>query len=177
MVRKKKELRLDLGCGKMVPGEGWTGVDIVDWGKHVKVIADLKKPWPWANDSVSEVFSRNLVNYLEPKDRIHFVNELHRVMISGTKALIVVPHWCSNRAYGDLTMAWPPVAEEWFPRLNKALREQHFYWEKGYHCDFDVTSGYGMHPQIRVRSVEYQQNALTFYKESAEETLVTLVKN
>lgn len=176
MVAAKKELRLDLGVGKTPCPKDWTGVDIVAWGKHVRTVTDLRKPWPWPNDSVSEVFSRNLLNYIGGFSRIHFVNELHRVMKPGAKALLVVPHWCSNRAYGDVSVEWPPVAEEWFPRLTKSIRDEHFYWETDYTCDFDVTSGYGMHPLIRTRSHEYQQNALTFSKEAAEEILVTLIK-
>ena len=93
-------LKLDLGCGKN-PKEGFEGVDSRDFGQPHTL--DLRKPWPWADGSVEEAHSSHFVEHLTGAERIHFVNELHRVLVPGGKAQIIVPHWASCRAYGDLT--------------------------------------------------------------------------
>src|SRR3989304_3239050 len=69
------------------------------------------KPWPWANDSVSEVHCSHTLEHFERRERVHVMNELYRVLIPGGKATIIVPHWASNRSYGDMTHCWPPVSE------------------------------------------------------------------
>ena len=168
-------LKLDLGCGKADVAEGFIGVDIFQYG-NVKIIADLKNWWPWDDNSVDEAVSRYLVNYLKPADRIFFVNQLYRVLKPGGKANIITPHWCCNKAYGDLNAVMPPVSEDWFFHLNKKWREEHAYWATDYVCDFDFTLGYSLHPYIIPRNQEYQQNAIQFWKESAQDMAATLIK-
>lgn len=174
-MRKSKELKLDLGCGKGASPPGFTRVDQVEY-KGVKVVHDLTEPWPWDDNSVDEVCSRHLINYLTAEQRVFFVNELHRVLKVGGQAQLITPHWASNRAYGDITQVWPPVAEEWFFHLNKKWREEHAYWTVGYTCDFDFTCGYAMHPLVAVRNQEYQRDAIMFWKEAAQEMSATLTK-
>ena len=58
---RKSELKLDLGCGKS-PREGFTGVDVRDFGQPIK--ADLSKAWPWQDGTVKEAHSSNLVEHL-----------------------------------------------------------------------------------------------------------------
>ena len=122
MVKKAKApLKLDLGCGihKQV---GFHGVDVRKF-EGVDTVADLRKKWPWRDNSVAEVHCSHFVEHLTAPERIHFVNELHRVMEKGAKATIITPHWASCRAYGDLTHQWPPVSEFWWYYLSKSWRE------------------------------------------------------
>jgi SAM-dependent methyltransferase len=168
-------LRLDLGCGK-AKKEGFTGVDCREF-PGVDVVCDLgKAQWPWDDDSVDEIHCSHLVEHLNSAERIHFVNEAHRVMKKGAKALIITPHWCSTRAYGDLTHQWPPVSEFWFFYLQKAWRAVNAPHNDAYTCDFDATWGYGLNPKLTVRAQEAQQFAIEFYKEACMDTVATLVK-
>jgi len=167
-------LKLDLGCGKSKQA-GFIGVDSRAF-EGVDQVVDLTHPWPWADASVEEVHCSHFVEHLTGPERIHFVNELHRVLIPGGKATLVVPHWASCRAYGDLTHQWPPVSEFWFYYLLKSWREANAPHNDGYTCDFDATWGYGMRPDLFVRNQEYQQFALSNYKEAAQELVATLVK-
>lgn len=170
---KKKLLRLDLGTGKgKGKPEGFVGVDLVG-GKGIEKV-DLRKPWPWANGSVEEVNAQNLINYFTPSERIHFANELFRVLRPGGKAVIVVPHWASSRAHGDVLTQYPLVSESWFPFLKKEWREAQNFFINGYACDFDHTLGYGLHPTIVNRNLEYQQHAVAFWKEAAQDICATL---
>lgn len=175
-LAKKAEpvlLKLDLGCGKNVR-EGFDGVDRRDFGQPHR--ADLTKPWPWLDGSVEEAHTSHFVEHLTAPERIHFVNELYRVLVPGAKCLMITPHWASCRAYGDLTHQWPPVSEFWFYYLSKAWREQNAPHNDAYTCDFEVTWGYALHQLIAPRNMEYQQHALQFWKEAAQDINATLTK-
>ncbi len=165
------ELKLDLGSGKRVR-EGFAGVDVRDFGQ--KYTVDLTKVWPWKNNSVDEAHSSHFIEHLTAPERIHFVNELYRVLKPGAKATLITPHWASNRAYGDLTHQWPPVSEMWFFYLSKAWREQEAPHNDGYTCNFEATWGYSLHPALQPRNQEYQQNAIQFYKEACADIIATL---
>jgi hypothetical protein len=166
-------VKLDLGCGK-TPRESFEGVDVRDFGQ--KHIADLRLPWPWSDGSVEEAHSSHFVEHLTATERIHFCNELYRVLAGGGKCQLIVPHWASCRAYGDLTHQWPPVSEFWFYYLSKAWRAVNAPHNDVYVCDFDATWGYSMHPSLGVRNQEYQQYALANHKEAAQDIIATLVK-
>lgn len=141
-----------------------------------KDLARVKRRLPWATASVDDVSAINLVQMLTAAERINFVNELHRVMKVGAKAQIIVPHWCSSRAFGDLAFPMPPVSEAWGYHLNAEWRKANAPWSKGYKCDFDYTFGYGMHQLIVSRNVEYQQHAVSFFKEAAQDFIATFTK-
>lgn len=107
-----KVIRVDIGCGKQ-KREGFFGIDIIPFEGVDKVMNAGKDKWPFKDGSVDEVHASHFVEHLEPMERVHFVNELYRVlknptydnagkMISGL-ATVIVPHWASQRAYGDLT--------------------------------------------------------------------------
>lgn len=173
-------LKLDLGCGPN-KREGFDGVDSiafdgVDW------VADLNQPWPWADNSVEEVNCSHTLEHFDGTERVHFANELYRVLVPGGKAIITTPHWASNRAYGDPTHKWPPVAEMWFYYLSKDWRKENAphtdvaHSDKGFNCDFVATWGYNLHPELNLRNQEFQQYAVGFYKEAAQDLIATLVK-
>ncbi|MDH4172173.1 MAG: methyltransferase domain-containing protein [Betaproteobacteria bacterium] len=173
VVKTHKLLKLDFGCGK-TPREGFEGVDARDFGQ--KHIVDLTKPWPWKNGSVEEAHCSHFIEHLTGEQRIHFVNELYRVLIPDGKCLVIVPHWASGRAYGDLTHQWPPVSEFWFYYLSKPWRAANAPHNDKYECDFAVGWGYNLHPEIQQRNPEYQQEALKFNKEAAQDTIATFTK-
>lgn len=172
VVETPKLWKLDLGCGKN-KREGFTGVDNHSF-EGVDQVVDLRQPWPWADNSVEEVHSSHFVEHLTAQERIHFVNELYRVLIPGGKCLIITPHWASNRAYGDLTHQWPPVSEMWFAYLSKPWRDLNAPHNDFYTCNFDHAGGFGMRQDLMTRNQEYQQFALANYKEAAQDTYTTL---
>jgi len=45
-----------------------------------------------------------------------------------------------------------------------------------YTCDFEVTWGYSIHPEVQLRGQETQQFAFSFYRESIQDVIATLVK-
>lgn len=94
-------VKLDLGCGKNKKA-GFIGVDNISFD-GVDVVHDLRTQWPWEKESVEEVHCSHFLEHLTNAERVHFWNELYRVMKPGAKAQIIVPHWSSGRAYGDPT--------------------------------------------------------------------------
>lgn len=186
-------MKLDFGCGPN-KREGFLGVDSRPFDGKVDVVLDLAAkriestpngvggfieqasfvPWPWEDNSVDEAHSAHFVEHLNAQERIHFVNELYRILKPGGKCQIIVPHWASCRAYGDLTHQWPPVSEFWFYYLAKDWRAANAPHNDGYICDFEATWGYSFHPAMMVRNQEFQQFAMQFYKEAAQDIICTL---
>lgn len=173
-VKKVELIKLDLGCGKS-KREGYIGVDTRAF-EGVDQVVDLREPWPWEAESVSDVHCSHFVEHLNAKERIHFVNELYRVLTPGGTVTLITPHWASNRAYGDLTHQWPPVSEMWFYYLDKGWREANAPHNDFYTCDFLVTWGYGMRQDLQVRNPEYQQYAFQNYKEAIADMMATMKK-
>lgn len=173
-------LRLDIGCGKN-KREGFLGVDQYRM-PGVDMVLDVRGKWPWKDNSVDEVHCSHFIEHLTATERVHFVNELCRVLKVGSHATVIAPHWASNRAYGDPTHQWPPVAEMWFYYLSKGWRETQAphtdrqYNRDGFACDLEATWGYSMHPTLQSRNQDYQQDALAWKKEAAQDIIATLKK-
>lgn len=174
-------IRLDIGCGKNKKA-GFIGVDQYAM-ENVDVVLNIAKdPWPWENDTVEEVHCSHFLEHLTGLERVQFFNNLHRVMKPGAKATIITPHWSSNRAYGDFTHQWPPVAEmlwyyldaDW--RKTQAPHNDAEFNPQGYTCNFTATWGYGLNQGIMARNLEFQQFAMQYYKEACQDMHATLTK-
>ena len=191
-----KPLRLDFGCGpnKLVEqGKEFIGVDSIAF-PGVDLVLDLTakeksvqnadfsvthtyKAWPWASGSVDEIHCSHFLEHLNAEERVHFVNECYRVLKVDGQCRIIVPHWNSNRAYGDLTHQWPPVAEMFFYYLSKDWRASNAPHSKyNDEVNFAAGWGYSMHQSLLVRNSEYQQFALANFKEAAQDIICTLTK-
>jgi hypothetical protein len=168
-VEKAKLIKLDFGCGKS-PRAGFEGVDSLDFGQPHKV--DLRKPWPWKDGTVEEAHCSHMIEHLTWPERVHFFNELHRVLIPEGKCQLILPHWASARYYGDPTHK-EPMSEFAFYYLDKNWRGDNAP-HVGYTCDFNVTWGYSLHQSLLTRNQEYQQFALQNYKEAAQDIIATL---
>ena len=167
-------LRLDLGCGN-TKRESFLGVDNRDF-PGVDCVADLRQRWPWGDSTVDEVYCAHFVEHLSATERIHFVNELYRVLRPGARATVIVPNWASALAYGDLTHQWPPVSADWFYYLGKAWRAQNAPHNDFYTCDFKVQYRYALHERFGGSALKEQQFACTFYVDAAPEIMAEFTK-
>ncbi len=104
-------MKLNLGCGeRVIPG--FIGVDIAPPADQ---IVDLAGPWPWEDSSVDEVLAFDVIEHIGPghlsgwsgagvpavawsertpfrnNGKLHFLNELHRVLKPGARATIETP--------------------------------------------------------------------------------------
>lgn len=174
VVETPKLVKLDFGCGKNKRA-GFEGVDSRPF-EGVDHVLDLTRPWPWKDATVEEANASHFIEHLDAKARVHFVNELYRVLIPGGKCTVTTPHWASMRAYGDLTHAWPPVSEFWFFYLSKAWRDANAPHNDMYSCDFAVTWGHSLRGDLLARNREYQEFAIGNYKEAAQDMIATFIK-
>lgn len=166
-------MKLDLGCGPNKK-QGFIGVDSREF-PGVDTVWDLRKRWPWKDGSVEEVHCSHFIEHLTGPERIHFFNELYRVLKPAATAFIVVPHWSSGRAYGDLTHQWPPVVEMFWYYLNREWRDLNAP-HVDLTCDFAVTWGYAVHQAWQSRNTETQQFGVNHYREVAQDMSATLTK-
>jgi hypothetical protein len=174
-------VKIDIGAGPN-KREGFLGIDQYAFPGVDHVVKLGFELLPFADGSVEEVHASHFVEHLNVVERCHLFNDLNRVMRSGAKMTMIVPHWGSSRAYGDPTHQWPPIGEMWFYylkrewRLSQAPHTDKSNWPQGYDCDFDATWWYSMHPSLVVRNAEYQQFAMNFYREGAQDIVATLTR-
>jgi predicted SAM-dependent methyltransferase len=86
-------VRLNLGANND-RRPGYLSVDIAP---PADVIADLRERWPWETSSVLEVIAHHIFEHLP--DRIHTMNELHRVLRPGGRATVIVPSASHGAGY------------------------------------------------------------------------------
>lgn len=190
-MKKQTELKLDLGAG-INKREGFLGVDIIKL-PGVDLVVDLTKKWPWKDNSVDEIHMSHTLEHFTQEERIHVMNEMYRVLkpveydAAGKPAkglaTIITPAIFADRAYGDPTHKWPAVGDWFYLYLNQEWRNGNAphadfkHNKKGYKCNFERTvATYNIHPSIQNRNQEYQTNALTFWKEAAQDIIAVIIK-
>lgn len=176
-------MKIDFGCGPN-KRDGFLGVDQYSFDGKVDIVGDVANPGFWLDhfqpDVIEEAHASHFVEHLTADERVVFFNGLWRAMKPGAQATVIVPHWASNRAYGDPTHQWPPVSEMGFLYLDRQWRQKEAphtdvkHWPKGYSCDFTATWGYSLNPALAGRNPEFQQFAINFYKEAAQDIHATL---
>jgi hypothetical protein len=166
-------LKLDLGCGQNKQA-GFTGVDI--W-KGADVTHDLFTfPWPFENNSVSEIFSAHFFEHVPGLLRGKFMDEVWRILTPcgcngpcpeqqgyslpcpspGGSAMFLTPYYSSMRAVQDFTHTWPPICETTYCYFNRKWREANKLDHYDVHCDFNFTYGYILDQETAARNVETQ---------------------
>ena len=173
-------VKLDLGCG-VRKQPGFTGVDVLKL-EGVDLVHDLTKPWPWKDESVDEVNCSHFLEHLHPKERIHFANELYRVLRKGAKATIVTPYMGHDAAYGDPTHVWPPISGWTYLYWNKEWRKKEAPHSDSEHvpgmlaCDFDYTIGGSWDAWLQTRNMEYRIFAMQHYLNGQRDVIATLTR-
>ena len=191
-VAAPEPFRLDFGCGTNKRA-GFIGVDQFPMPGVDHVFDIGKGNWPFAENSVEEAhashFLEHLTNFEGKWERVTFFNELYRVLKPGAKATLIFPHWASTRYYGDPTHK-EPFSEFGFYYLSREWRvgspekglganapaTDISFNTNGYSCDFEAVWGNGMHASLTSRNQEFQQFAMSWYKEAIQDLYATLTK-
>jgi predicted SAM-dependent methyltransferase len=114
LVLQRKENRLNLGCGPN-PKPGWINIDLYD--SHADLRLDLREKWPFADASVSHVYSEHVFEHFELHEEVaHFLSEARRVLQLGGLFDVGVPdtEW-PLRAYGNPGDPYWPFAKTVHP--------------------------------------------------------------
>lgn len=129
-------LKLNLGCGSHTP-TGWTNVDYalgawlaklpvfstinkifniinLDWPDQI-VLHDLRKKFPWADNSVNVVYSSHTLEHLSRTEGQIFLKECYRILKPNGIIRIVVP---DLKAIVDEYNQGEIPAEEFLDKLN-----------------------------------------------------------
>ena len=129
-------MRLNLGaCDRRV--DGFISVDIAEPADQ---IVDLAEPWPWQDSTVEEVLAHDVIEHIA--NRIHFMNELHRVLRQGARALIETP----NASRGAGYFQDPTHKSPWC--LNSFQ-----YFESGSFAHRRLAKAYGIKAAFRIVSL------------------------
>lgn len=107
-------MKLNLGCGTRAMA-GYVNVDHEPF-PGVDVVWDLEHRWGWPDESVTEVYSRDLFEHVA--DPVFFVTEAHRVLVVGGRLIVVVPDFRSMDAFSDPThrrFCTPQTFNHWIP--------------------------------------------------------------
>lgn len=124
-------MKLNLGaCDRPFPG--YLSVDIVP---PADVVADLSKPWPWADSTIEAVKAFDIFEHLP--DKRHTMNELWRILRPGARAEIEVPTIRGVGAVCDPTHCsyWSGGDFEYYEKGNYAReRFRNYYGIKSDFC-------------------------------------------
>jgi predicted SAM-dependent methyltransferase len=97
-IYEEGKVKLDIGCGPAVR-PGYTGCDLHE--KAADVIMDLRKTWPFKDNSVGTVYASNILEHFDG-DEIHYViAEAWRVLEYDGCLIALVPHGHSDLQIGD----------------------------------------------------------------------------
>lgn len=173
--------KIDLGCGPN-PAPDFEGCDAIPFPNVKHVFNIGLGSWPFEDSSIDEARSSHAIEHLDAVERVTFFNELWRVLKPEAKALIIIPHWSSGRAYGDPTHKFPPVSDfamfylkrEW--RLANAPHTDVSFWPQGYSCDFEASWGYSFRndPDFMCKADAYKQYAMANYKDVIQDMVTTV---
>lgn len=128
-------IKICIGLSQEKP-EGFTVYNTFKHEKVDQVFNPLEK-WKIADNSVEEVICTNFLQKLNNEGRIHFFNELYRVLKEGKQARIITIHWSHERAYADLEAQWPPVTAFTYFYTSKQWRETNAPHLTQFKCNFD----------------------------------------
>jgi SAM-dependent methyltransferase len=152
---ERDTVRLNLGCSDR-SFAGFIGVDCAP-GPVVDQIADLTKPWPWADSSVDEVRAHDVFEHLP--NRIFTMNELHRVLKPGGVATIEVPSAAKGAGFAQD----PTHCSAWCMNSFQYFRAGSFAKQR-------FTDSYGISASFRIVHLserEYQDEFETVWKITA----------
>ncbi len=129
-------MKLNLGCGQRRE-EGYVNVDMAETPAVDRLVNLFNYPWPWADESIEEIFASHLFEHVPGFMRFAFMDECYRILQSGGKAKFIVPYYSSVGAIQDPTHEWPPLCESSFLYFDKSWREKTNLGHYNVSCDFD----------------------------------------
>ena len=108
----KRQDRLNLGCGLDTGDSSYYHVDRLRL-PGVDLVLDLDRfPWPWQDNSVTEIAAKHLVEHLE-HDVTYFMDECWRILKPGGSLYIETPN-----AGDDPDLTWADPSHKHFYRLH-----------------------------------------------------------
>ena len=96
---------LNLGAGNR-PLKGAVNHDRIKHRLEIDMVHDLNVlPWPWKANSLDQIVARSVFEHLD-LDLVQVMDECWRILRSGGRLDVKVPHWQHDNAYADPTHRW-----------------------------------------------------------------------
>lgn len=96
---------LNLGAGNK-PLENAVNHDRIKHRPEIAVAHDLNVlPWPWEDSSFGHIVAHSVFEHLDI-DLVQVLDECWRILRSGGRLSVKVPHWQHDNAYADPTHRW-----------------------------------------------------------------------
>lgn len=108
-------IKLDIGCGGNKQ-EGFTGMDLRDL-PGVDIVHDIESfPWPLEDESCLIVVASHVIEHIEPRYSLQFMDELWRVLIFGGTFCASTPYPGSRGYWQDPThkQGWNEATFQYF---------------------------------------------------------------
>lgn len=116
-------LKLHLGSGP-VSLDGWVNIDLDS--PTADMMLDLRQPLPFADCSVTHVFSEHVIEHIEYAEALSLLKELRRVLIPSGVVRITTPDlaWLVLNYVGGVTGGWGALWQPGAPArlINEGLR-------------------------------------------------------
>lgn len=185
-------IKLNIGCGisraneRNEPLDGYTHVDISK-GCNPDIVLDVNKyPWPFKDNSVSEIYCSHFLEHLDGIERMAFFNECYRIMknpyeedgvmiYSSIKAITPAPF--THRYMQDPTHKFPMVVQEFYNYLHKPSRIAMGLEHYPLTCNFEWSGFFQDNPEIMTgRNDEFRNFHAKYSINSLLDLIVTLKK-
>jgi hypothetical protein len=174
--------KLDLACGQS-KREGYFGVDVIETDDADQVLDLLRFPWPFADDSVEEVFCSHFVEHVphwrpwfpDNRDGLDlFMDEIWRICKPDATVEIVHPYGMSKRALQDPTHCRYIIEDTW-PYYSAEGRKQIGVDHYPTVADFEILNiANGFYPDWALKSDAARSWAAAHYWGVVTDLIVTL---
>jgi predicted SAM-dependent methyltransferase len=135
-------LKLNVGCGPNLKN-GWVNIDL---SEKADLRLDLREPLPFANESVSIIYSEHFFEHLEyPVQALNFLTESLRVLQPGGCFSVAVPdsEWPVKSYASDDDAYFLMAQKHWHPAwCNTQMHNLNYHFRQGrehkYAYDFET---------------------------------------
>ena len=88
--------KLNIGCGRDIK-KGYVNLDVTKI-EGVDIVHNLNKfPYPFKDNTFGEIYASHVIEHIEDFKKI--MNELHRILRTGGKLIVRVPHFSCSAAF------------------------------------------------------------------------------
>lgn len=152
------------------------GIDLYSLSADLKL--DLSKDkLPFKDKSIDGAFSSHFLEHLTGEQRIHFFNEVYRVLKPEAKFRLIHPYYKSSRAVQDPTHKFPPICEESYLYWDKNWREANKLGHYLGNCDYEFNIFYTWQDPVWANKNEETRNfAIKHYFNVVADMIVDLKK-
>jgi predicted SAM-dependent methyltransferase len=161
LIKNKREVKLDIGCGFRRTSEDYIGIDKVLM-PGVDIRCDLEKEkLPFENNSVDEINVSHFLEHISNNNYINVISEMWRTLKPEGKLLVKVPHYKHGSAYTDPT------------HIRKFTRQSFNFFDER-KVLYKETGWYLSHARFKINNIKESEKEI-FYDLTSKKKRILLV--